>query len=203
MTATQTGVRVAAAPSWFAFGVALRQPQAAGGAVTATPIYAGWRLEMSGRGQRDWEALASSLIANTHADPELPTPYILSQSDAGAGTHAFAAFVEGDRLIGALIVQPTPVVAGRDWLAARLGTALGPSERFRLMAGRPSGVLSPRGPTVCFCCDVGRNEIIDAVRAGCSTLDLVGEKTRAGTNCKTCRPAVTSLIDSALSARAG
>jgi assimilatory nitrate reductase catalytic subunit len=203
MATTKAGVGEAAAASWFAFGVALHQPSAAGGAFTATPIDAGWQLELSSREPRDWEALASSLIANTHADPELSTPYILSQCDAVAGTHAFAAFVEGDRLIGALLVQSAPIVEGRDWLAARLGTALGPSERFRLMAGRPSGVLSSRGPTVCFCCDVGRNEIVDAVHAGCSTLAMVGERTRAGTNCKICRPNVSRLIDGALSAGAG
>ena len=203
MAMRETGGRMTELPSWHAFAVALRRPPTTDADCTITPIDAGWQLEWAGRGPRDWEALAASLFGETPADPPTSTPYTLSQSDANARTHTFAAFVDGERMVGALLVQPSPLVDGREWLIARLGSALGPSERFRLMAGRPSGVLSPRGPTVCFCCDVGRSEIVEVIRAGCATLAMVGERTRAGTNCGNCRPNVARLIDSALSAGAG
>ena len=182
-----------AAGGCTAFAVTLRQPIA----VVCEPekvtsIDAGWQIEWTGVAARDWEATARSLWT-PDSDPRTANAYMLTQSDAAAGTHAFAAFVD-DRLVGALIVQPSGQIIGRDWLVARLGTVLGPSERFRLLAGRPSGVLSPRGPTVCFCCDVGRNEIVAAVRAGCLSMAMVSEKTRAGTNCGVCRPNVAQLV---------
>lgn len=191
-------VGATAAQECTAFAVTLRQPiSVVGDRGTVTPIDAGWQIEWTGALSRDWEAAAQALWG-PDGDQRTAQAYMLSQSDAAEGTHVFAAFVD-DRLVAALVVQPSGRINGRDWLVARLGTVLGPSERFRLMAGRPSGVLSPRGPTVCFCCDVGRNDIVDAVRAGCSNLAMVGEKTRAGTNCAVCRPNVARVIDEALS----
>ncbi len=198
---TQNGdaiVVVTAAKTCAAFAVTLRQPASVGGELgNITSIDAGWQIEWIGAPARDWEAIAQALW-EPDGDQRTANAHRLSHSDAAAETHAFAAFV-GDCLVGALIVQPTVDSIGRDWLIARLGTVLGPSERFRLLAGRPSGVLSPRGPTVCFCCDVGRNDIVDAVRAGCSSMAMVSEKTRAGSNCGVCRPNVARVIHAALS----
>ena len=122
---------------------------------------------------------------------------ILQHGDTAAGTFFAAAFAD-DLLIGALLIGRRPLTEGRDWLIARLGTPLDPAERFRLLAGRPGGAMAPRGPTVCFCCDVRQNDILGAVEAGCTTVHGIGLATRAGTNCGGCQDEIGALLGTRL-----
>ena len=148
---------------------------------------------MSGAGAPDFDALAKSLFGVSDLALE---PYMLVQEDAANGVFRGLAFAN-ERMAGALLVDRRPLDINRDWLVARLGTQLGATERFRLLAGRPGGSLRSYGIKICTCCDVGQNEIIDAVAAGCRDVHAVGIATRAGTNCRRCQPDIAKLIGAA------
>jgi assimilatory nitrate reductase catalytic subunit len=163
--------------------------------ISARALANGQLLELAGRfAPACWETFARALIAGSYG--EVPTEF-LSQGDPRGSAGGFdycAANFAGGNLTGALLVQPVPITTGHDWLAARLGTQLDPAERFRLLSGRPSGALTPRGPVVCFCCDVGRTQIQDAIAGGYRTIEAIGTATRAGTNCGNCRGDLAELL---------
>jgi assimilatory nitrate reductase catalytic subunit len=51
-----------------------------------------------------------------------------------------------------------------------------------------------RGATICSCFGVGTNEIAAAVGRGCRTVDAIGERLHAGTNCGSCRGEIKKII---------
>lgn len=187
---------------WYGFAVSAHQP----GAVTAVRCdvatsQTGWQLELDGKlppalpeadRVRTWERLARDLFGEVNPARD----EMVRHADASAG-HFRLAILTDFRLRAALLIGPTPLVIARDWLAARLGTPLDPEERFRFLDGRPGGPMRPRGDIVCLCCHVGRNQIADAIAAGCRDLDAIGVATRAGTNCGRCRPEIGRLVETA------
>jgi assimilatory nitrate reductase catalytic subunit len=70
---------------------------------------------------------------------------------------------------------------------------LEPEDRNSLLRGARADVPDA-GPTVCACFGVGANVIRDAVTAGCGSVQAVGQCTRAGTNCGSCRPEIARFI---------
>ena len=178
------------AAGWFGYAVTRARPEVSGAGILAiSRIQSGWQTELAGHAPNDWDAYARSLFGAREADQT----DILQDGDTATGTFFAAAFVD-DLLTGALLIGRGPLTEGRDWLIARLGTPLDSAERFRLLAGRPGGAMAPRGPTVCFCCDVRQNDIIGAVVAGCTTVDSIALATRAGTNCGGCRDKIGALL---------
>jgi assimilatory nitrate reductase catalytic subunit len=122
---------------------------------------------------------------------------MLAYHDPGAGQFRFAAFA-GDRLVGALFAAPGPVTCSRTWIVEQMQNVFSPADRLRLLAGRPGGEVKDRGPIVCACFEVGRNEIIDAIaRKGAVTVAAVGAHVKAGTNCGSCRAEIGRLLDAA------
>ena len=57
----------------------------------------------------------------------------------------------------------------------------------------PAG--DPDDPRICFCMRVHRNALIAAIEAGADTLDALGNRTRAGTGCGTCRIDLLGLLE--------
>ena len=66
--------------------------------------------------------------------------------------------------------------------------------RHRIVAGRTNGQSRDTGPIVCACNGVGRNDITAAIARGCSNVAAIGEATRAGTNCGSCRTEIKELL---------
>ena len=117
-----------------------------------------------------------------------------SYIDNSRGQHRFAAFNDGV-CVGLLYIAPTPVAVSRTWAVEQLRSTFAPDERFRLLAGRPGADVPDRGAIVCSCFDVGANEIAAAItHHACHSVDAVGRKTSAGTNCGSCRAEIGRLI---------
>ncbi len=139
----------------------------------------GWLTELAGEGAIDADAL-------------LPAGERLEVADATKGMRRIAVREEDGALIAALYVTRSGTLPSRDWVAAQLGeTDAGASE---LLAARPSTPAPDRGPIVCVCHGIGETEIGCAIAAGACSVATVGEATRAGTNCGSCRPALAKLI---------
>lgn len=175
--------------AWHAFAVS-PAPIATGGAdyFAVAPARGGWRGELAGLAEPDdWTAFARMALSLC-ADAE-----IVAYHDVAAGRRRFAAFVDGT-FAGALYATREPAVVARSWLAGRLGEPIAPEDRLRLLAGRPGAEARDRGPTVCACFDVGRDEIVEAATQGCATVAAVGARLRAGTCCGSCRSEIAKLI---------
>lgn len=52
----------------------------------------------------------------------------------------------------------------------------------------------PDGAQICNCNAVCKGAIVAAIKAGCTSVTALGEKTRAGTGCGTCQPVLHELI---------
>lgn len=80
-----------------------------------------------------------------------------------------------------------------------------PERRQELIFGSASGVSLlnandlPENAQICNCNGVSKKTILDAIlKGGCSTVSAVGEKTKAGKGCGSCKALVAQLIEGAL-----
>ena len=165
-------------PEWRAFLVG-REMVSPEGLLwwTRSAVKDGWLTELAGNGMIDIDAL-------------LPAGTRLEAADGAKGMRRIAV-IDGDgALVAALYLTRSGVLPTRDWVAAQLGRdEAGAAE---LLAGRPSAGVPDRGPVVCVCHGVGEKDI-----AACAAANLaeVGAATRAGTNCGSCRPAISRLLE--------
>ena len=183
------------APGWYAFAISTRRIVTLGVNYFAlAPAKAGWRAELAGlTAPGDWAAFACDVVGGG------PACEWLAYRDAASGQQRFAAF-EDDCFVGAFFAAREPVAAARDFLADRLGNSFAPAERLALLAGRPIGAAKDRGPMVCACFEIGRNEILEAARAGCASVAAIGARLGAGTNCGSCRTEIARLVEPAVAA---
>ncbi|RWC46859.1 MAG: nitrate reductase [Mesorhizobium sp.] len=150
---------------------------------------AGWRLELALEAGRDWPAFAASLFG---ADAQGET---LAYQDVAGGHYRFARFA-GSRLAGALYLAPKPVAVSRSWAVEQLSADHADRRgRLAIVAGRPGGNTVDRGAVVCSCFGVGANQIAEAVRGGCTSVEAIGATLHAGTNCGSCRAEIRTIIE--------
>jgi assimilatory nitrate reductase catalytic subunit len=113
----------------------------------------------------------------------------------GAQGNYRAALLDEGRLIACLMVATRGALPGRSWLSSLFALdQLSAADRRSLLLGRRMDVPDP-GATVCVCFGVGINTLRAAVASGCASLDAVGAKLRAGTNCGSCRPEISRLLE--------
>ncbi|RWB02224.1 nitrate reductase [Mesorhizobium sp.] len=150
---------------------------------------AGWRLELALEANRDWPDFAASLFG---ADTPGET---LAYHDVAGGHYRFARFA-GSRLTGALYLAPGPVAVSRSWAVEQLSADHADRRgRLAIVAGRPGGNSVDRGAIVCSCFGVGANQIAEAVRGGCVSVEAIGATLHAGTNCGSCRAEIRTIIE--------
>ncbi len=177
--------------TWYGFAVLRQRPKRiAADYWSMAQSRGGWRVEMAGITEPgDWTEWARNLFA-IEDDTDL-----LAVHDVGARRHRFAAFSD-DALHAALFIEPQPVSISRGFTSDGLtGNFPSPSDRLRLLAGRPGADQPDPGAIVCSCFEVGANQIIEAIVGGnCLTVEAVGASLSAGTNCGSCRPDIQRII---------
>jgi assimilatory nitrate reductase catalytic subunit len=150
-----------------------------------------WHYELAGLQEPDsWADLGRSLLATA------PGQYDWRElHDSAQANYRLACLVE-NRLEGVLIVQPSPKLPPRDWLAELFGKdALDPAERSRVLRGTPPSGQFDAGRTVCSCFSVGINTLTQAIRnSALRSPEAIGEVLQAGTNCGSCIPELRQLI---------
>ena len=100
---------------------------------------------------------------------------------------------------GLLIVGKSLQMSDRLWLQqAFVRDEIPFAEQWRLLAGiAPMGEDS--GNLVCACFGIGEKSICRTIRSeGLSSVAQVGEKMKAGTNCGSCIPEISQLLESAI-----
>ncbi|WP_018237484.1 nitrate reductase [Ensifer sp. BR816] len=182
----------------YGFAVSTGKPEGLDAAYWAiAAAEGGWRMELAFTDMDgdwiDWCRQAFSIPADI--DP-------IGYTDRTSGELRLA-FFDGDRLLAALFLSPRPVAVARNWAVSQLGVShANLSKRFAMAAGRPGADKPDPGATVCSCFSVGVNQITAAIREGCHSIEAVGEKTSAGTNCGSCRSEIRGIIHACLAAAA-
>nr|WP_240969477.1 (2Fe-2S)-binding protein [Sneathiella limimaris] len=149
----------------------------------------GWRTEFAGYAtyQKDLTTLKNCLSIRSGSEP-------LFYEDNTKGQTRYAWF-KGTRIEAVLYVGPSPVSVSRSWLCAKFEEDFSdPVERYKLIAGRAPVNEIDKGAIVCSCLSVGANEIAAAVQAGYCNVGAIGKKTKAGTNCGSCRSEIAEII---------
>ena len=158
-----------------------------------------WAIARTNGGWRAEFALYADHVGSQHfvcallgLDPATP---MLSFTDPANGLVRHAAF-DGTDLVGAVYFSQTPVAVSRSWASEQLQQDFqNLASRWRVVAGRPANDMPDKGAIVCACMNVGVNDIIDAVRAGCASVDAIGFATGAGTNCGSCKAEIKVILD--------
>jgi assimilatory nitrate reductase catalytic subunit len=120
--------------------------------------------------------------------------------DERSGRRSYA-LVESGRLLFAVFLSPDPVLVSRQWVVEQLSAK--EANAVALLAGRPGVDVPEAGAIVCACLSVGMLTIADAVRGhGCTTIEAVGARTGAGSNCGSCRAEIRAIITATLAAAA-
>ena len=123
----------------------------------------------------------------------LPKGERIEAVDAARGRTRIAVLRDGN-VAGLLFVARSGALPSRDWLISQVGKPQGP----RVLAGRAPGNLPDRGAIVCVCFDVGMRTILSAIAdQGLVDVAQVGKALNAGTNCGSCRPEISRLLEQA------
>ncbi|MBT0669496.1 molybdopterin-dependent oxidoreductase [Novosphingobium profundi] len=146
---------------------------------TRSRVEAGWLYELAGAGAVDLDAL-------------LPEGEKLEVADLARGMRRVAVRGEGGELLAAAYVTRSGTLPPRGWVAGQLG--LDAASASEVLAARPSTPAPDRGAIVCVCHGVGEKDVLEAASAGAGSVAEIGTCTRAGTNCGSCRPAISKLL---------
>jgi assimilatory nitrate reductase catalytic subunit len=83
----------------------------------------------------------------------------------------------------------------RHWLEGLFERdALNDAERSALLLGRPSQAVPDSGAIVCACFGVGENALKAAIAQGATSVEALGIRLKAGSNCGSCIPELRQLL---------
>jgi assimilatory nitrate reductase catalytic subunit len=124
----------------------------------------------------------------------LPDGDLTTYADPATGVYRTAVLTQ-NRLEAVLFLGPTPTLPSTTWLATQLGqTITSAAERRSILAGRPLSGAADDGPVVCVCFQVGAKRIAGAIQSGCATVEAIGARLQAGTNCGSCIPEMKRML---------
>lgn len=159
---------------------------------TRRPVEGGWVYELCGTETPDEGILLSRRFLDVFARDQL-----VEYTDRRGLTYRAAALDANGALAEALLVAPLGQLPPRDWLLSLFGARepLGMADRMTLLSGRSPVPMPSVGRIVCSCFNVGVNQIAASVARGCASVQQIGDSTRAGTNCGSCRSEIRKIID--------
>jgi assimilatory nitrate reductase catalytic subunit len=150
-----------------------------------------WHYELAGEEiAENWPELARQMLSFNEDNTQW-----LEMLDVAGGHYRGASVVE-DRLEHCLFIGPDHHLPKRDWLVQLFGRdSLSKIERQRLLAGSPGAGQEDAGKTVCACFSVGENTLVKAICSqGLTTVESIGERLKAGTNCGSCLSEIKQMI---------
>jgi assimilatory nitrate reductase catalytic subunit len=147
-----------------------------------------WRHELADTGDGvDWADTLHRAFGNTGDWIEL--------RDSAAQRYR-AALLRDGQLEAVCFIERTPaMLPQRQWLASLFEkNTLGNSERIALLSGRPPGAQTDCGRVVCACFGVGENTLREAITLGADSVEALGIRLKAGSNCGSCIPELRKLL---------
>ena len=145
----------------------------------------GWRFELADTAAPD--------IAALHA--ALPAGDWMQIQDPAAGRYR-GALLDEDRVIALYFIElDAGRLPPRHWLESLFTKDhLSDAERGALLMGRPSAAAPDCGRVVCACFGVGENTLKQAIAEGVVSVEALGIRLKAGSNCGSCIPELRRLL---------
>ncbi len=111
---------------------------------------------------------------------------------------ARTALIAGDRLVGGLFLAPAAEppkwsILEDAWNAESIDKQM----RRVVLSGKRLDGAADEGPNVCACFGVPEGRIMAAIKEGATSVDAIGAKLKAGTNCGSCKPELKRLLSEA------
>jgi assimilatory nitrate reductase catalytic subunit len=149
---------------------------------------ASWRHELAGiDADQDWPARMRGLTG-------LPGAWIDMQ-DRSLGRYRGALIEDGRLLAVYFLERDAARLPPRHWLESLFERdALNDAERSALLLGRPSQATPDCGRIVCACFGVGENTLKQAIAEGVDSVEALGLRLKAGSNCGSCIPELKRLL---------
>jgi assimilatory nitrate reductase catalytic subunit len=178
-------------PAWHGFLLSRRQlPQPHASYWACARGQGLWRYELAGDDlPRDWATAARAVLCAQDEKVEW-----IEYFDNAARRYRAARLTNG-RLESCIFIGPDPQLPPRDWLASLFALeSLDAATRAGILAGIPPKGQKEAGKQVCACFGVGEATICDAIRNGCASVEALGARLKAGTNCGSCVPELKTLL---------
>jgi assimilatory nitrate reductase catalytic subunit len=178
-------------PKWHAFILSRQEiERPAGGYWVRGLLGTCWRMELAGDERPlSWREWARAQLRVGYEDIEW-----IAYRDPNAGRFRYAVVRDG-RLEGCVFIAPDHKLVSRSWLSGLFADhALSPKARTSLLTGRPHDAGQDIGPIVCSCFGVGQHQISAEFQNGATSVEAVGRRLKAGTNCGACKPEIGKLL---------
>lgn len=150
-----------------------------------------WRYELAGdEAPHDW-AEAARLILCSNAKPVEWIEYF----DKSVKRY-HAARLQDQKLESCIFIGPDFHLPERDWLGSLFTKdTLSSGERQSLLSGKPNNEQEDAGRIICACYQVGVKTIQHGIeQLGLTSVEGIGDKLKAGTNCGSCIPELRKLL---------
>ncbi|HEY6475615.1 MAG TPA: FAD-dependent oxidoreductase [Polyangia bacterium] len=125
-------------------------------------------------------------------EPELESDEVIQIVETRRGAYR-KMIVRDGKLVGALFVGNTEAAASLVQLYDR-GDTLPADPLEALCPGAVFGAGAPADRLVCTCHKVSEVRLCEAIAAGACTVEALGDLTKAGTGCGSCKPDLVQLI---------
>jgi len=137
----------------------------------------------------DWASTARAMLCSPQQDVGW-----IEYFDRATSRYRAARLVNG-QLESCLFVGPQMDLAIKEWLEELFAREqLSDNERMALLSGRPLDNIHNSGRIVCACHGVGENDINAAIAEGADSVEALGIRLKAGTNCGSCIPELKKLL---------
>jgi assimilatory nitrate reductase catalytic subunit len=178
-------------PAWHGFLLSRRRLPPGNAAYWACARGEGlWRYELAGDElPKDWASAARAVLCAQDEKVEW-----IEYFDNAARRYRAARLTNG-KLESCIFIGPDPQLPPRDWLGGLFALDnLDAITRASILAGTAPRGQRETGRQVCACFGVGEAAIRDAIRSGCLSVEAIGARLKAGTNCGSCVPELKALI---------
>lgn len=181
------------AAGWYGFVVS-RRPLAKpmDGYWTRVKSRGGWLYELAGTEEHcPWPTLARESFG---AEDEDSGDWI-ELKDAAVNRYRAALIKDGQMEMACFFERNAAALPPRHWLEALLAKdGISHEERTALLMGRPGAATPDCGRIVCACHGVGENDLKRAIAQGAGSVEALGIRLKAGTNCGSCIPELKTLL---------
>ncbi len=125
------------------------------------------------------------------AEPALETDEVLQVIEERKASYR-KLIVRDGKLVGAMLVGDVEAAATLVQIFDR-GDPL-PVNRLDILCSPDAGAAET-DRTICNCNRVSESTIVEAIKGGCGSVPALGETTKAGTGCGSCKGLLSQLID--------
>ena len=170
--------------AWYGFGISVGEVSSKIDYFASRPVKSGNAFECADKTlPMNW----AEFVAGVYPQVEITS----SVHGSNPAQYRCLALKDG-QLAFAFFASDKPFSASREWLQQQLGCSVNP---FEILAGRPLTPGEDKGPILCACMNVGRNQISRFIdKNQHASLQAVCDATSAGTGCGSCRMEVQRMI---------